>query len=52
MEIVKSSKSVAGAAVTNGDDPECKTITNGLRTIGWFYYSFFLLKFKTNGVEV
>lgn len=34
MEAFKGSKPVAGAAVTNGDDPECKSITNGLRTIG------------------
>ncbi|KAK4008378.1 GTP cyclohydrolase 1 [Daphnia magna] len=32
MEALKNSKAVAGSAV-NGDDAECKAITNGLRTI-------------------
>lgn len=37
MEALKNSKAVAGSAV-NGDDAECKAITNGLRTIGQFSF--------------
>ena len=34
METIESTKSSVGAAAINEDDPECKAITNGLRTIG------------------